>query len=347
MSNRTTIGPVGRVLLGASGEADDWRDLHAHLGELGWRVDLFDASPRLDGDGPEASVPSLDGVDVAILILGKPAPGTAVAERLELHHLVGVMQGRLGEQRVVVLDENHDPLLERTGVHRHVYESGNVAAVFPEISDVLHSISAAPQRSPTTPWPERFGIAEGRIAPELWLGLGPLMVFVALAFVIGYQLLDDTVGDEETQTIEETGPVLPPAGPVPSTPISDAGRVGAFPAACTVSIPPGGVVPREIPCDGAGGLLADGFLGPWHNEVSSISVDPGVVASVTLTSQPPDAGARIQLRPVPEQSLEPYDSLAGVDQIDLEFSSNGQQVVLHQREDRGGNRLTLTFTLDL
>ncbi len=105
MSNTTTMIPLGRVLLGATGEGQDWSALRDHLMGAGWQVDLFDPTPHHDPAAAEAALPLLEGVDVAILMTPDSATGgDQVSNRFV--YLTGVLQGALGDQRVLSLVAN-------------------------------------------------------------------------------------------------------------------------------------------------------------------------------------------------------------------------------------------------
>ena len=102
MSNPTAIRPLGRVLLGATGEGEDWSALRDHLVGLGWQVDLFDSTPHA---GPETGLPHLRGVDLAIL-MATPSDRRSGATASYLVYLAGILQGTLGDRRVLALVEN-------------------------------------------------------------------------------------------------------------------------------------------------------------------------------------------------------------------------------------------------
>ncbi len=244
--------------------------------------------------------------------------------------------------------------------------------------------AAARQASPTDPWLKRFGLDDSSVGPEIWMILGVLVVLAALAGVIGYRVFSDPITDEATVSSDtiassptdgedgvDTGggqadgeQVASPStsastsasagtdpaddtGPGGALGVED-GRFDGLPATCRISTTPGEIIPREVACEGIGGLRTEGFLGPWHSVISEVSMDPGVVGEVEIEPRPDaTSSTRVQLQPVARQSLEPYDSLFGVQQLRFEFSANGQQVVLHQNSAGGGAQLILTFSLDL
>ena len=152
-----------------------------------------------------------------------------------------------------------------------------------------------------------------------------------------------SLGDDD----DEEPSVIPPIneGSLPGGPI---GRVDSLPSRCTVSTTDGEVTPSLITCDDNGGLVATGFLGPWGQEISAVTLSPGVVGEVHLESLADDASqTRVQLNPGQRVELEPYGSLSGTEQLVLEFSANNETVTLHQSASRGGAELVLTFSLDM
>jgi len=370
VSNPTAKRPTGRVLLGITGEGEDWSELRDHLGDVGWKVEPFDATVWPDQAGPESALPRLAGVDLAVLVVGRPEGHNERMTLQSLAHLTGLLQGHLGYRRVLVLVENEvDALLRGTGVSELSYERGDIRSRFAEIDAHLSESTSPPARlarSGATPLLGRFGRAESQVAPEVWMVLGVLAVAAALVGVIGYQIVAGPVtGESASEQISATaanaddavaGPTVSDTSPVPVEPDpatdpdfgAEGGRVDGLPATCVVDTPPGDVLELELSCEGVGGLRSEGFLGPWHSEISAISVDAGVVGDVLIESpSASESVTLVPLEPLERQSLESYDSLIGVEQIVLEFSANNQQVTLYQRSDRGGRELILTFSLDL
>jgi hypothetical protein len=123
--------------------------------------------------------------------------------------------------------------------------------------------------------------------------------------------------------------------------------VEGLPATCVIDTRPGVLLPTEIPCEGIGGLTIEGYPGPWHNQISKVSMDTGVVGELLLarTGVAPTSST-VALEPGPERDVESSGSLSGVLEIRLQFSANGQRLRLHQGPAGGGNELTVTFSLD-
>lgn len=237
-------------------------------------------------------------------------------------------------------------------------------------------------------WMERMGLQHAEVASEVWLWAGGLVIgalCLTVAYLIFADPLRPESNAPQATVVENGGavgttaggtvtgdpggqagavdndgvagsvdddeddepPVIPPINEG-SLPGGATGRVDSLPARCTVSTAGGEVTPSLITCDESGGLVATGFLGPWDQEISAVTLSPGVVGEVHLESLPDDtAQTRVQLNPGQRVELEPYGSLAGTEQLVLEFSANNETVVLHQSASRGGAELVLTFSLDM
>ena len=380
------------MLLATTGEGEDWVELRAHLHDVGWHTQPYDASTRPDNPGADMALPLLDDIDLAMLVVTR-AEGAASGRAVQnLIHLNGLLQGKLGPKRVLVLVEDRvDSFLHGTGSSELTFERGNIRSRFTQIDALLgEGTAATPGRvgSALTPWLERFGIAENELAPEVWMVAGVMAVLAALAGVIGFQVFSDPVIDDEVQVVDvsddggsaddlvtgdattveggasdatavdgsdgapEDGATttIPPGGPTLTVDLGGAerGRADGLPATCVISTRSGELIPETIDCEGLGGLEASGSLGPWHNVISSVSGDPGVAGEIYIEPRPGVAEPTVvALAPPGPQDLEVHDSRYGVDRLELQFSANGQQVILEQPETLGGDRLVLTFSLDL
>lgn len=234
-------------------------------------------------------------------------------------------------------------------------------------------------------WMSRMGLQHTEIASEVWLWAGGLVI-AALCLTVLYLIFADPLrpeGEVDASATVVTGAITedvpagevgsasstlatttatdgtagpePPAdrGPVPpinegNLPGAIGGRVDTLPSRCTVLTISGEVTPEQLSCEGNGGLLATGFAGPWHDEISAVTLSQGSVGEAILSPQAGGSTAsRVQLDPGRRTELEPFGSLAGTDQLVLEFSANNESVVLHQSPDRGGQELLLTFSLDM
>ena len=358
MSNPTAIRPLGRVLLGATGEGEDWSALRDHLVGLGWQVDLFDPTPHA---GPGTGLPHLRGVDMAIL-MATPLDRRSGATASYLAYLAGILQGALGDRRVLALVENEaGGLVTGTSVAELRYERDNIQARLPYVTSLLAELNAQSSQPFVTPWLERFGIVDGRVAPEMWLALGALAVIAAVLGVLTYQFVggstnelsaeladSDDLVDSVDRSLGSTTNDPSVLGPETAAGLGppEQGSIEGLPAFCVIETANDQLLPETISCDGIGGLRVEGHRGPWHNQIYELTSDLGVVGHIVTE---PSAGVeiRVPLEPVGEQLLEPLGSRFGVQRLELIFSANGQQVTLHQAGELGDNEATLTFGLDL
>lgn len=350
----------GRVVLGSAGDGDDWSTLRTHLEELGWQVVIFDAVPRIDGDSLEVALPLTDGVELAVITIARSDRRVDVLTTRRLNHLVGVLQGQLGFGRVLVLTESElGSFLHGTGVTEIHYERDNIQARFPQIGALLEDLvsgSGLPDRSPPfvegRSLRERLGLAGGRLAPEMLIAIGVMLVLLSVLLVSAWELVGGG-GDEAaaSRAGDTTAPGDPEVGGgVTSTGLQtgNSGSAGDLPARCTIDTSPRSVQPEVVLCEGVGGVRAEGDLGPWNDRISTITMDQGVLGQVHLVSADaaPSNGV-IDLEPATDQSLEQWNPTAGVDWIRLQFSAHGQQVRIRRHPDSGDNELILTFNLDL
>lgn len=329
-------------MLGATGDGEDWSDLRNYLVGLGWQVDLFDATPYGGREGPESVVPRAIGVDMAILVVARSEQRVDLLAGRRLVHLAGVLQGQLGYGRLLVLQESDvEPFLHGTGIIELRYDRGDIGARFSEVGTRLGDL-AMPGEAPPTPWLERFGIYQGQVGSEWWLVFGCLAVLAAVVFVFGYQFFGGASEDDGSDAASGTPLVTEAvAGPeVGSGDDSDLGGVAGLPAVCAIDTSLGAELAPAIDCDGGGRLRVDGFLGPWHQRISSVSLDLGVVGE----AYPAGSSARaVPLQSGQERPVAGVDTEIGVERLVLEFSANGQQARLHQGV---GDDVTFTFTLD-
>ena len=94
---------LGKVILGTTGRGADWQTLRDRVEEAGWAVDLFDPSPDEDGQSPEASLPLLHDVDLAILLSRDPVDDKEVAANERQAQLLGQLERGLGPDKVLHL----------------------------------------------------------------------------------------------------------------------------------------------------------------------------------------------------------------------------------------------------
>lgn len=349
---------LGKVILGTTGKGVDWQTLRDHLEEAGWTVDLFDPSPDEEGQGPEAALPLLHDVDLAILLAREPDDDQETAANERQAQLLGQLERGLGPHKVLHLRERAlAPLAEESAVTQLSFEPGGISAVFPDVLEMLAATSVPPQARPVFPWRERFGFAAG-VAParELLAILGAFSVLVMLLGITAALANDDAGSgqltaevaaspDLEGQTASEAVGSTETADSAPFIGDADAGgSVRGLPARCVIDTRRGVVVPETVTCQGIGGVRIEGFRGPWHNEFSTVEADLGVVAE--LFTEFGDNVDGVTLTPAAANDV---PALGGdhVQQVVLVFTADGQQVTFAQRGADGGNTATLIFGIEL
>ena len=353
--------PVGSVVLGATGDGDDWNVLQGHLLAQNWQVELLELSSLESAGGAEALLPPLDGVDAVILVLNRSTGRSDLLSERQLPlltHLIGRLQGQLGSGRLLVFTEAElAGLLGTTGVNELPYRRGQIETQFTQVRALLDEALLASPKPAASWWSilcDRLGMSTGSLAPELWLILGPLLVLAVLLAAIGSgQLGWPSIGPRSARiTLDPTllGPARLASQARPENPavdLSGQGSINLLPVSCTIDTHHGSSLPPVIDCGSVGQLKVEGHLGPWHNEISHLFIDAGVVGEVDLEPQPnQSAEGPVSLRPGVDQSLEAYHPDYGVDRVRLVFGADGQQVTLWQAEGRGDNKVILTFWLD-
>ena len=368
-----------------AGGGDDWNALRNRLEASGWVVTPVEMEVVLERGDPTAEMPRLDGVALAILVVGSSETESNLQATRGLLFLTGLLQGKLGRRKVLVLVEDGvDAFLRGTGVPELSYKAGNIQSRFPQIVATLRDLDAgAPKgwlRAGLEQWLKRYGLQDTATSPAWLVAAGVLLLIVFLRLVYLFvadpvpSASDDAGGTRNgsVATVEDgtvsgadpggtlvgssdgvAGPVTtdPPIVPPVSggeLPGGDSGRVETLPTSCILSTQPDEVTPGRIACDGNGTLTASGFLGPWHQEISAVTLEQGVVGEAHMQRAPDDTSeTRVQLNPGQRVELEPYGSAGGTERLELEFSANNQTVIVHQAPGRGGSELVLTFTLDL
>jgi hypothetical protein len=346
--------------LGSAGDGDDWLTFHTHLEDLGWQVVIFDAVPRLDGDSIETALPSVDGIDLAVVVVARSDRRVDLLTSRRLNHLVGVLQGQLGFGRVLVLTENEiESFLHGSGVTEVRYDRGNIRARFPQVGALLEDLldgSEPPDRSP--PFEEgrsiwhRVGFVEDGVPPEMLVSGGVLLFLVVVLIVTAWQFAGGAAsssgGDDGPSAGTETddavilGDAPDPAGPEAT--IGSNGESGALPASCTIDTSDGMVLGDVVPCEGIGGLRVEGNSGPWHQQLGSVVADPGVVGHVELEGDSPPVTKPVTAA---EEVVVLDGVQIGVRAVHLQFSADGQQVRFRSATGRGDQQAVLTFSLEL
>lgn len=348
---------MGRVLLAVAGDDDDWTALRDFVSSLGWLIDLVELSVADDELDLGALLPPLDGVDAALVVLSRARGRSDVGGPGRLGHLgllVGLLHGRLGPSRTLVLAEaDVAEQVAEGGIDAPVYRRGAIDAHHPRVEALLADAARHDGGGPLPFANSRLGQALMSLAPELWLVLGPLLVLGSVLAVLGLGILNWRSSDEPPAALAPAAPGVDASSSepgVPGTVAPDATApvgmaIDLLPVTCVLDIPEGASLPVVVPCEGRGQLRVDGYLGPWRDEIASVALGSGVVGTAELEATGAPAGA-VQLAPGREQVLaSDQGGRPRVNRIELTFGADGQQVVLRQAAGRGGRSATFTFGL--
>ncbi len=349
---------MGKVVLGTTGRGDDWLMLKRELEARGWQVDLFDPTPRADDGGAEETLPLLHRVDLAILLATTPSERLTREANQRLVYLAGRLEQRLGPKRVVFVRERgvESPAVG-TGVPELVYTPGDVASLIPRITSLLAESSLPPMPRPLmAPWRERLGFVDRSPAPELLLALAVLLAVAApVVLLLGFQgwgggapspsLEAEVAGPGTTGGITSGAAGADDASaadPASARGVQGGSAVG-LPARCRLELARGVLLAPSVDCEGAGGVVVEGFRGPWHNELGTVRPDLGVVVEVVLEA---GSGQSVTMAADIDNDTWSLGAGEGVERLVVVFTADGQQVELRQPGPRGGNVAVLTYGLE-
>jgi hypothetical protein len=343
-----------RVVLVVADDGSEWQGVRDQLVLTGWQVELVDLHGFVTVATAEDILPPMDGVRAAVVMVGSEIRSQPGIEGRKLGLMIAYLQGKLGVGQVIGLVElSQIPFTQEFGLVTVTYPSSGPGTA--ELTSLLSLLS--PASSSGLSHESRVVRALRTIRPEAWLVLGPLVALGAFLIVFGLGWLNWRAGGDDLVAVDIDVGLLDPV--VPSSLFADRlpdDSVGSrdvpaplaeLPVRCVIDTSRHGqALPADIACDGAGRLVLEGFAGPWHNEISSVAMDSGVVGTVTMEPRSDrPAPAPIQLPSGQEQSLEPHDPSFGVDRLELVFGADRQRVVLRQASARGGGVATLTFVL--
>jgi len=111
-----------------------------------------------------------------------------------------------------------------------------------------------------------------------------------------------------------------------------------LPSTCVIDVRRSLVLPEGINCTNGGQLVAEGFEGPWHNELGQVALSDGATGSLFY-----ERGEVLPLQ-TGNIPLDPDAAAYGVNTIEVTFSGEAQHLHLVQDPSRGPNTATLTFT---
>lgn len=371
---RQTKSP--RILIGRSGNGRSLDPLINALREQGYHVTEQESSAVGAHSTGRSAQDLLNHVDMAFLVVRERDgldTGGAVRPFQQLLREAGVMQGKMGMNRVVLLVENTvDGLSADSGVGYIRFPPERPGLV---LNDVLNKIGAA-FPSEERDLHERIPIPTQARSSALrvpWLLVGVVLLAAAIPLIVALSNLAGRAGggdNDELVVMSNVGealsgavapasiqtPVLPEdtaAGPAVSAGAipSDSGIIigggdQVLPATCVLNMRKGSLLDEAIVCQGAGQLQITDGRGPWHNELAAVVLGEGVVGELLYESGGPVAADELQLEL--GTGLIPLDLEAagfGVQEIVLRFSGDNQHVHLVQ-QDTNGASATLSFTLD-
>ncbi|MEM7323748.1 MAG: TIR domain-containing protein [Actinomycetota bacterium] len=377
---RQTKSP--KILIGRSGNGRPLDPLINALREQGYHVTEQESSAVGAHSNGRSATDLLNQVDMAFLVVRERdglETGGAVRPFQQLLREAGVMQGKMGMNRVVLLVENTvDGLSADSGVSYIRFPPDRPGLV---LNDVLNKIGAAfPSEErdlhERVPIPTQARSAALRIP---WLLVGVVLLAAAIPLIVALSNLiggdDDSGGDQAGVVVmSDVGDALSGATPVVPTqpadqsddsagaaagPAVSAGAVPSgpgvifgsgdpvLPAQCSLDLSKGSLLNGAIVCQGAGQLEVVNGEGPWHNDLAAVILGDGVVGELRYEA----GGSRVADDLLVElgTGLIPLDLGAaayGVESLTLWFSGDEQHVHLVPRESAVGEEATLTFTLD-
>jgi len=348
MISTASLRDRGRIIFGVAGDGNDWTELRNYLKGLRWSIDVFDVGASSQNN-IDSVLPLVDDVDLALVLVATSDGAFDREEAVGINRIVGVLQGRLGTGRVLVVNEDAiDSSLAGNDVMQVDFKRNQIADKFVPIAAGLEDLLAASETLTAAGRAKRAARVPTRFQPEVWAAAGVLIVLLALLAAVGLQLLLSSAGSAETSdndsgSVGETA-AAPSTGTETNQDLQLSGvspSAEALPVDCQVDISQAVLLPAEIPCgSGTGGVRIEGHRGPWHNRTSTVQFDDGVY--VELHRHEPNPVVSL-VSAGSELSLNSGRPLVGIETIDFRFSANGQRVKL------GGpdGRVTLTFSLDL
>lgn len=368
-----------KILIGRTGNGRPMDPLINALREQGYQV-TEQESPAVGAHSTGRSAQDLlNQVDMAFLVVREKDgldTGGAVRPFQQLLREAGVMQGKMGMNRVVLLVENTvDGLSADSGVGYIRFPPERPGLV---LNDVLNKIGAA-FPSEERDLHERVPIPTQARSSALrvpWLLVGVVLLAAAIPLIVALSnLLGGGGGDNDgsgTVVMSDVGDALSGAVPVTEAPAEPTdgedtaagpavspGAVPAgpsvvigggdqvLPATCTLDMAKGSLLDDAIICQGAGQLQITNGDGPWHNELGAVVLGDGVVGE--LRYEPGGPRAADDLLVDLGTGLVPVDIEAasfGVQNITLWFSADNQHVHLVPQGATDDQAATLTFTLD-
>lgn len=382
LAARKTNSP--RILIGRSGNGRRLDPLINALREQDYDVTEHESSAIGAHSTGRSANDLVNKVDMAFLVVRAKdgAEDSGVIKPFQqLLREAGVMQGKLGMDRVVFLVENTvEGLSADSGVSAIRFPPDHPALV---VNEVISKIGAAfpPDERDLH---ERVPISTQARSAALrvpWLLVGLVLLAAAIPLVVALTaLLRNSGGDGDgaadggedgVVVLTDVGDALsgaPPASPLPGAatgsdaaagPAISVGQVPSapgiivgqgdqvLPASCSLDLSKGSLLDSDIVCRGAGQLQVTNGQGPWHNDLAVVVLGEGVVGELVYEAGGPlgvdDVLIELGTGLIP---LDPAAAAYGVERLTLWFSGDDQHVHLVARDVAGGAEATLVFSLD-
>ncbi len=374
-----------RVLLGRSGSELPFSLLADGIRREGYPVTERESSPVGAHSTGRAAQDVLNNVDIAFLVIREADSadvGGPVKPFQRIIREAGVMQGKMGMDRVVLLvEDSADGLSADTGVSQIRFPPGRPDTVLEEVLDKIKAAFPGKERDlhEREPIPDQARSDALRVP---WMLVAVVLFAAAVPLFLAFRALAGNNDEASVETVSVTQVTSvadglrnrssfssagsapdpgPPAGPdseqddsalgaSPGTTVaagpapSLGGSNELFPSTCSIEVTRDSLLDDVTECDGAGQLVLDGSAGPWHNDIAALAVDEGVIGELLYEPRGGRAEA-VQLTPG-TVVLDPAKSSYGVQRLTFRFGANRQHVHLMQDTYRGGAVATLTFTLD-
>ena len=343
MGVHPTEGKPARVLFGVVGFSDEPMMVRDHLGREGWKVESFDPVPLSAVDALAAALPETEDAVMAIIVVESLEMLGRELEPLRLAHTVGLLQGKLDSDRVVVIvDEDNDDILKATDVveirYRRQGLQDRLAIVDLLLSECVERRHPRDVVSPdsTGRWDKSLARLTQRIRLDDAAAVFALALVGVGAVWYGWAGIVGLIGAQPWSDEGRHGQVDKPDS-------AFRGDAGALPVRCRLDI----TVPLDSDqaavCENGSVLSINGYRGPWTNTLATLSADPGVVGRLEHHEA---NGEQLELRPLSlGVPVNEFVGAGGAKGIELLFSADGQSVRLGAAPSRGGNEAVLVFAL--
>jgi hypothetical protein len=353
------------VLLARSGADESFKQLAEKLRSRGLRVVEEQSSPIGAHDTGAAIRQAVGRYDVVLLgVLKEDRHADPSEPYARILRDAQVIEGALGPGRVVLLVEETVEALPDTHFARIRFPSARADMVLDDVVNKITVATAKPavaEKDPHVQVPVMSQVKSSELRVPWFLVLVVLLA-AAIPLVVATCAGGDDDADLSLVRLDGLGGVVDrqvsasrsgvdvdaeqSAADRAATPAAPAATLGAgnelLPTSCVIDLSKGEVLVESVICDGPGGLIIEGWEGPWHNSLLAVAVAEGAVGRVRYESTD-----REQIDLVGDLVvLDPEAAAFGVQQVTVTFSAGGQHLHLFEAVDGSGRFATLTFTLD-